>query len=118
LDAFVIMPNHVHGILFLSPRICASRTGEADVGAAHEPPSSLSMIVGYFKMNAAKRINAHRNTSGARLWQRGFYERVVRNDDELFRIREYIASNPKSWASDRENPDRVSDRDIYSWLYG
>jgi REP element-mobilizing transposase RayT len=63
--------------------------------------------VGAFKTVAAKRINLLRETPGALLWQRDYYEHVVRNEEELSRVREYIIENPLKWALDRENPDRV-----------
>lgn len=84
LDAFVVMPNHLHGILWL-------------VGAGHAPP--LPLVVGSFK-SAASRV------SGQALWQRSFYDRVIRNDTELRSMRQYIADNPLKWAVDRENPAR------------
>lgn len=67
-------------------------------------PWSLAAMVQSFKSVSARRINASRGTPGAPVWQRNYYERVVRNDDELDRIRQYIADNPAQWAMDRENP--------------
>ena len=64
----------------------------------------LPKIVGYFKMNAAKRINEQRQTTGVPVWQRNYYERIIRDDDELTRTREYIVNNPLKWDLDRENP--------------
>ena len=109
LDAFVIMPNHVHGIIFIT-----------DVGAIHELPLRidhqlrwkrrqmlLPKIIGRFKMNAAKDINRIRQTPGATVWQRNYHEHIIRNDESLNRIREYIANNPSQWAFDRENPDAM-----------
>jgi len=65
---------------------------------------TIPRIVGYFKMNSAKRINRMRGTPGERVWQRNYYERVARSEDELRRIREYIAGNPANWELDKENP--------------
>lgn len=53
-----------------------------------------------------------------RLWQRNYYERFIRNEKELFRIREYISNNPRLWDMDRENPDCVTEHEFYKWLYG
>jgi len=64
----------------------------------------LSTIVGSFKSASSRLINTLRGTPGAPLWQRGFYDHVVRNDDDLARIREYIATNPLRWSLDEENP--------------
>ena len=59
-----------------------------------------------FKTFSARRINELRRTPGVSLWQRGYYEHVVRNDADLNRIRQYIIDNPAQWSEDRENPDR------------
>jgi REP element-mobilizing transposase RayT len=100
LDAFVLMPNHVHGIIVFN-----------GVGAQHAAPlphnvtpGSLGAIVRSFKSAATKRINDGRGTPGAPIWQRNYYEHIVRNEDELHRIRQYIVNNPLQWALDRENP--------------
>jgi hypothetical protein len=61
-------------------------------------------MVGYFKMNSAKYINKLRDITGIPLWQRNYYERIIRNENELSRIREYIQNNPLRWDLDRENP--------------
>ncbi len=115
LDAFVIMPNHVHGIIFITD-VGAIR----GVGAIHELPLRtdhqlrwkrrqmlLPKIIGRFKMNAAKGINRIRQTPGATVWQRNYHEHIIRNDESLNRIREYIVNNPSQWAFDRENPDAM-----------
>jgi hypothetical protein len=65
---------------------------------------SLSAIVRTFKSAAAKRINRLRGTSGAPLWQRNYYEHIVRDEDDLYRIREYIRDNPAKWNEDPLNP--------------
>lgn len=57
-----------------------------------------------FKAATAKRINNIRGTPGAAVWQRNYYERVIRDDRELERAREYILDNPRRWAEDRYNP--------------
>ena len=65
----------------------------------------MGAIVGNFKSLAARRINNLRRTPGGRVWQRGFYDRIVRNERELEAIRRYIRDNPDRWAEDRENLD-------------
>jgi putative transposase len=90
LDQFVVMPNHVHGILVL------------DEGCR----AALSEVVRGFKSFSAAKVNVARATRGASLWQRGYYEHVIRDDGDLGRIREYIANNPAQWALDEENPNR------------
>jgi len=107
LEDYVVMPNHIHGILMVTEE-------ENDVGAIHELPLQSGMIlrrqmlipkvVGYFKMNSAKYVNRLRGVVGISLWQRNYYEHIVRNESELSRIREYIQNNPLKWDLDRENP--------------
>jgi REP element-mobilizing transposase RayT len=106
LDYHVIMPNHIHGIIMMSE-------GVMDVGAIHELPLPrgrierrrmlIPKVIGYFKMNSAKHINILRKATGDPLWQRNYYEHIIRNEKELSRIREYIQNNPLKWDLDREN---------------
>jgi len=101
IDALQIMPNHVHGILVMrSPAAVATLETRRD---------SLADVVRRFKTYTTRRyIDGVRNGTmepfAGRLWQRNYYERVVRDDDELERIRTYVAANPARWSSDRENP--------------
>ena len=64
----------------------------------------LPKIIGYFKMNSAKRINHLRDGSGTPVWQRNYHEHVIRSEAELADIREYIQNNPLQWELDKENP--------------
>jgi len=109
VDEFVVMPNHVHGVIVLS-----------DVGARHAVPvtrskrfghsaaGSLATIVRSFKSIVSKRINDLRKTPGGPVWQRNYYEHVIRDEDSLRRIRKYIVNNPARWNFDRENPDATN----------
>ena len=106
-DEFIIMPNHLHGILFIDEP--ADRRGtvhRAPTAERFGQPTSNSIptIIRSFKATVTKQINEGRNTPGLPVWQRGFYDRIVRNDDELNRIREYIVYNPLKWQLDKENP--------------
>ncbi|MCG2703181.1 MAG: transposase, partial [Candidatus Omnitrophica bacterium] len=67
----------------------------------------LSKMVGYIKTRSAKQINVLRNCPGKSVWQRNYYDHIVRNDKSLQKIREYIRNNPLTWKSDIENPDRI-----------
>jgi len=131
-DAFVIMPNHLHGIVFLSSRSqnCVRDSGVAPTSDTRKPSAlntcysecSLSDVVHWFKSFTTARYRhgveqKEWEDQGPRLWQRNYFERIIRNDNELFGIREYIVNNPRSWEMDRENPDRIGDNDIYDWLY-
>ena len=131
LDAFVVMPNHVHGVIWIrTPRAVVAQHAEPlrpEVSDKPEmperrgmQPGSLGAIVRSFKAAVTRDARVLRllNTDSP-LWQRNYYERVVRDDDELNRIREYIALNPARWASDGENPGRVLDAEYerdWHWL--
>jgi len=108
LDVFVIMPNHIHGIIILTDDVETTRRSMENVGApwwvARPMQSgSIGAIIGQFKPVATKRINVRRGTPGLPVWQRNYYERVLR-EGELDRIREYIQNNPSQWEMDAENP--------------
>lgn len=104
LDAWVVMPDHFHGILIINRRGTARRvpTGEPAENAERKTreqfgkpiSGSIPTIVRSFKSAVTRRINALRNTPGTILWQRSYWERVIRDEFELDRIREYIRDNP------------------------
>ena len=101
LDAFVVMPNHVHGVLWL-------RHAEPDVdGHGIRRRLSLADVVRSYKSLTTRaywRANPVEDSErSSQLWQRNYYERIVRNERELGVIREYIALNPGRWSEDREN---------------
>ena len=93
LDEWVIMPNHLHGIIIISDGRGGSRT------APTRKP--IGRLVGAFKTVSTKHINKLRNTPGEKLWQRNYWEHIVRNEPELKRIREYIRNNPSQWEMDQ-----------------
>ena len=68
------------------------------------PSQTLGAIVRGFKSAVTKQINEIRKTPGQPVWQRNFYDRIIRNDRELFNIRQYIINNPMKWEMDKENP--------------
>ncbi len=94
LDEFIVMPNHVHGIVVIG-RAGSKRT---------EKNHGLSEIVRQFKTFSARRINSLRKTPGVPLWQRNYYEHIIRNENDYFRIAEYIIDNPLTWEFDENNP--------------
>ena len=63
-----------------------------------------------FKSTSTRQVNASRQMPGLPLWQRNYFERIIRDDRELNRIREYIINNPLKWALDTENPSAVRGR--------
>ena len=104
LDEFIVMPNHLHGIIVLESE------GNYRAGTRPAPTGfSLLDLVRIFKsMTTVHYIRGMKQHNWPpfrnRLWQRGFFEHVVRDDDDLCRIREYIRNNPKNWDTDPENP--------------
>lgn len=108
LDAFVVMPNHVHGLIVIT-------RDDVDhiVGATHGSPlpthptrpngpkrHSLGAIIGQFKSAVTRRINRLPNAPGHPIWQRNYYEHILRNEESLNQMRAYVASNPVKWAED------------------
>jgi len=107
LDTFVIMPNHVHGIIMIDSPVGARHASPlpSDVTPPRGPKGgSVGAIVGSFKSAVTRRINEMRGTPGMTIWQRNYYEHIIRDEDDLHDIRRYILENPLKWALDRENP--------------
>ncbi len=106
LGEYVIMPNHVHGIVIIRD-VGAHGHAPLPVRTSQRPARSLGSFVAGYKAAATRRINVIRGTPGHPVWQRNYYERVIRGDADLNHIRQYIADNPAYWEEDVENPDRV-----------
>jgi putative transposase len=105
LDAAVVMPNHFHGILlFTNAEEGTARHAPTARAFAQAVPNSLASVVGSFKSAASRRINELRGTPGEPVWQRNYYEHVIRDERDLEQVREYILNNPARWDLDRENP--------------
>jgi REP element-mobilizing transposase RayT len=103
------MPNHLHGILWLSKTDLGSSTREiVSPSQSHLSAGSLGAIVGNLKSITTRRINQVWKTTGQSVWQRNYYEHIIRHDKELNAIRKYIIDNPANWLQDTENPDRSS----------
>ncbi len=151
LDAYIIMPNHFHGVIFIVDLsdnvdnvVDIDNVRAINVRAIHESPLQqpfqqsfqqessqqspivraihelplqklprqkqqkhrkmlLPKIIGRFKMNSAKHINQIRNTPGIPVWQRNYYEHIIRNEESLNNIRKYIINNPLKWLEDEYN---------------
>jgi REP element-mobilizing transposase RayT len=108
LGTFCIMPNHVHAvIIFIESTVGAGLVGVGLRPTPTEPAPTrhpLSEIVRAFKSFSARQINELRKTQGIPVWQRNYYERIIRNDEEHNRIHLYIDTNPANWTEDNENP--------------
>lgn len=110
-DAFMVMPNHIHGITLVGGR--AERNDQGDhIGSPLQLDPSLASIVGWFKTMTTNDYILGVKQDGwspfdGRLWQRNYYEHIIRNERALDNIRAYIASNPARWQDDDENPARV-----------
>jgi len=108
IDAFAVMPNHIHGIIMLEAEVGAKRASPLRQREARgTAKGSLPTVVQSFKSAAARSVNQIRGTPGKPLWQRGYFERVIRGPDELDLIRGYIEQNPLLWQLDQENPSRT-----------
>ena len=125
LDEFIVMPNHIHGIMIIPSPVGVPLVGTRDATRGREPTDgdrattsvaptedrtkTLGEMVGVYKS-----ITTHQYIKGVeirgwppfdkRLWQRNYYERVIRNTRELDFAREYISNNPAKWQLDSENP--------------
>ncbi len=103
-DEFVVMPNHIHGIVWIVDPVGA--TGRSPLQTSHGPaPRSLGAFIAGFKSAVTRRINALRGTPGAPVWQRNYYEHIIRTDRALEAIRRYIQANPHRWHLHRYNPE-------------
>ncbi len=117
LDAFVIMPNHLHGIIIKHARRGDPAGRPADPAikdrASHRDaptlePGTIGSIVGQFKSISTKKI---RETEYLGFhWQRNYYEHIIRNRSELENIRKYIMENSANWSEDQDNPNNVAQR--------
>ncbi len=126
LDEFCIMPNHIHGIVIIQnmdSHVVGANGGSPEIGRDDQTETgrpagsplrmkskSISSLMAGFKSNVTKQINEIRQTPGVPIWQRNYYEHVVRDNNELNRIREYVMNNPVKWAEDEENPENIKHR--------
>jgi REP element-mobilizing transposase RayT len=108
LDAFTIMPDHLHGIIIIKePSNIVVETSRRDVSTGiHKKPyltaNSLGSMMNQFKSKCTKRIHADGYQNFA--WQPRFYEKIIQNEKSLNKIREYIVNNPTKWKMDKIRP--------------
>lgn len=124
-DEFVVMPNHIHGIIWIvnDPTVPATRRVAPTIPRVTQTiprvaptpssrpcgprPGSIGAIIGQDKSAVTKRINQIRETLGEPIWQRNYHDRIIRDETELVNIRAYIADNPRRWTEDRYHPEKV-----------
>lgn len=121
LDEYVIMPNHFHAIMNICPNVGAPLVGapstintqnitnNANVWAGTRPAPTIGAMIGAFKsITTYEHTNGIKNHNWPRfnkkIWQRNYYEHIIRNDESLEKIRLYIKNNPAKWAEDHDNP--------------
>jgi REP element-mobilizing transposase RayT len=123
LDAWIVMPNHIHGILNLADRLRRgvqlnaptkprrqdlldrARRRSSQMGSISPRRGSLSIVVRTYKAAIAR--VARQKGMKEPVWQRGFFEHIIRTEQDLQRLRSYILDNPARWSLDEENPFRT-----------
>jgi REP element-mobilizing transposase RayT len=94
-DEFVLMPNHIHGIIWILES--ADSEQHSLNRSSGIKSNSLGAIVSQFKTQTTKKINHLRNSIGTSVWQRNYYDHIIRNDKDLLEIKKYILENPFKW---------------------
>ena len=114
LDAFIVMPNHVHGIIMVGAQFIAPSDGfgATNQGVMNHAPT-LGEIVRTYKAASTRLIRQAGTPDFA--WQRNYYEHIVRDEESLNRIRRYILDNPARWEFDRENPAATAAEPEDAW---
>lgn len=103
LDYYVIMPNHLHAIIIIKYQLKSTNEngrGELQFSTANKfisPSQTIGAIVRGFKSAATNRINQARNTPNYKIWQKNYYEHILRNEKDLYFTRNYIKLNPFKW---------------------
>jgi REP element-mobilizing transposase RayT len=117
IDESNIMPNHIHGILCIvgAGQEYPMLPGESPLApplrkntSFELAPGSLGAIIGAFKSTTARLINGLRRPPGAPVWQRNYYEHILRDEIELRKVQIYLIQNPLKWEMDQENPVGIS----------
>ncbi|MCX6022532.1 MAG: transposase [Chloroflexi bacterium] len=104
LDAWVVMPNHVHGVVIFTVGAETDQDTDKPNGQMRRKPETLGSFIAGFKASVTTQINTLRQSPGQPVWQRNYYEHVIRTENELDQIRDYIMGNPAKWDEDSENP--------------
>lgn len=99
IDKYIIMPNHLHGII----NIVGARLPRPKQKGRGDRAPTLGNIMAYFKYCSTKNINDLEGMPGRKIWQRNFHDHIIRNHKPLKAIRQYIVNNPKNWETDENN---------------
>ena len=113
VDESVVMPNHAHVIFDFTDYADQADLSMPIGNFENALAGSLGVVVGRYKTAVTTRINHLRQSKGAKVWHRGYYERIIRNERELQAARQYIIDNPARWAEDRENLDALFTKMTY-----
>lgn len=112
LDEFVVMPNHIHGIVLITgaqgPPFAQTPNpivGAQSLAPLRRRPRSVGTLVAGYKSAVTTRYKQQFGPHANPIWQRSYYDHVIRNERDLNAIREYIRNNPLQWALDKENPN-------------
>ncbi|MHB0989453.1 MAG: transposase [Bellilinea sp.] len=104
LDEFVVMPDHIHGIVVINEEATRQKEGVPhSLTLSGAPDLSLGVIVGSYKSTVSRLYHVMRRTKKIQIWQRNYYERIIRNDNELNHIRLYIRENPVQGSTDKRD---------------
>lgn len=112
IDEFVVMPNHLHAILLIDACRGTMHRAPTETWEQFGKPvsSSVPTIVRSYKASVTRQINRSRQTPWLPVWQRNYYEHIIRSEDGLHLVRQYICENPLRWETDEENPINVATR--------
>ena len=120
LDEWILVPNHIHGLVIINDTHVAGSaremaTGKVEIRSGRQrrqnsrsvmpgrKPRSISSFVAQFKSTSARRIHKVLGISAKSVWQRNYYDHIIRNEKDLDTKRQYIAENPLRWEAEREN---------------
>ncbi len=106
LDEFIVMPNHIHGILSIIAAVGAKNISPLPTQQRAGTSKTIGSIILGFKIGVTKWVREQ--TPIHNVWQRNYFEHIIRDELSLHRIREYIATNPACWAEDSENPENAA----------
>jgi REP element-mobilizing transposase RayT len=99
------MPNHLHGIIIIAKQEPQPNSANQELNLQGTKSNSLGAIIQNFKSISTRKIKRINQNSSMLIWQRNYYEQIIRDDRTLQKIRQYITDNPLNWESDRLTPN-------------